>query len=340
MKRKVYFKTPDRNHEQNKKRVEKIISEITATLCFIIIGITLLLLFKSTDKEADSQILRFGTICFFADVVFSVLIANYLENRCPHGIHNGHLISNGGCKCPQCQEEYVRIQLEKGVHLEYEEKQKQEQVEIIRKERERKKQLKNDYDTAFSKAEESKRRILLSSTEIINKLTPFEFEDYIAKLLKELGYENIVQTPYQNDGGKDIICDYQGSKVFIECKHYKSDNTISRPYLQKLFAAMTENDVSNGIFITTSSFSSEAIKYGKQFGIRTIDGKELAGIITKTYQQNNFSTEYSLPCPECGKKVTFSYLDKPFVRRCSNGHMVKGVSDIQLFPKEKPVGKY
>ena len=103
--------------------------------------------------------------------------------------------------------------------------------------------------------------------------------------------------------------------------------------MQKLFAAMTENNVEKGIFITTSSFSSAAIDYGRKYHIRTIDGEELARIVAKNQPKKQFPIEYSLPCPKCGLPVKFAYLNNPTTVTCPNGHNVDSIPDIPMFPK-------
>lgn len=252
------------------------------------------------------------------------LILYYTNNKCPHGTFKGTVVRNGKCKCEKCQLEYTQ-------RIQAIEKERQESI--------RKKELEDCYKKELANAKKIKREMLLSSSSIIASLSPFEFEDYIADLLQKVGFEKIQQTPYRNDGGKDIICYYKDNKYYVECKHYGINNKISRPLMQKLFAAMTEDNVAKGIFITTSSFSTEAIEYGKKHHIRTIDGDELAHIISTYQPQKEYPTNYYLHCPKCGEAVEFEFHGGLTTITCSNGHIVEGVSDIQLFPKRQKVYK-
>ena len=253
-------------------------------------------------------------------IVVFFFVQFFAKKRCPHGVYNGEKIKSGTCKCPKCQEENIL---------------RRQEYEENRKKIEHQNQLEAQYKKQLSAAIKMKREILLSSSSTLADLSPFDFEDYMAELLKKLGYNNIIQTPYSNDGGKDIICSYEGKTYYVECKHYNKSNKVSRPQLQKLFAAMTEDSVNNGIFVTTSSFTLEALEYGQKYHIRTIDGNELAEIIAKQFTIYDYPVEYTLPCPKCGCEVAYRYLDEPTSKACPNGHIVNSIPSISLFPKKK-----
>ena len=50
-------------------------------------------------------------------------------------------------------------------------------------------------------------------------------------------------------------------KLLVECKHYDPDSRVGRPVLQKLFAAMTEEEADGGIFVTNGGFAKTAFEY-------------------------------------------------------------------------------
>lgn len=67
-----------------------------------------------------------------------------------------------------------------------------------------------------------------------------------------------------HDGGIDgvIFEDRLGlSKIYIQAKRYDQKNTIGRQILQSFVGAM--QDVQKGVFITTSTFTKEAINYAE-----------------------------------------------------------------------------
>ena len=106
--------------------------------------------------------------------------------------------------------------------------------------------------------------------ELIRDITHREFEELIAELFKEKGFE-VELTKRTRDGGKDIIAistdiiaisiDKLGTrlKYFIECKHYSETNKITVDLVRQLHGVKNIKDGPNKvIFVTTSSFTSDA----------------------------------------------------------------------------------
>lgn len=103
---------------------------------------------------------------------------------------------------------------------------------------------------------------------------PSDFEIFCADLFRFMGFSAKV-TSRTNDGGFDIAMSKDGYSYIVECKCFAPEHPIGRPLLQKLVGANAVQHADYLIFITTSSFSSPAVKYGRQFGIWLIDGARL-----------------------------------------------------------------
>lgn len=157
----------------------------------------------------------------------------------------------------------------------------------------------------------------------IKSLSPKAFEDLTAALFRRMGYK-VKQTPYSNDGGKDAFAEKNGIQYLIECKHYKEDAKISRPLLQKLYAAMNENHIQHGIYVATCSYTQTAIEYGQQFHIELIDISRLLSLLRKYYNPQT-DERYEICCKECGEIVTFKLFDDTESKMCSRGHVVANV---------------
>lgn len=92
-------------------------------------------------------------------------------------------------------------------------------------------------------------------------LTSREFEEFMAQLYNNLGYDAEL-TKTTRDGGKDIILrkpDILGDMVFyVECKQYNAKNKVGIDIIQR-FAGIIEMDkINGGIIATTSFFSKDA----------------------------------------------------------------------------------
>lgn len=113
--------------------------------------------------------------------------------------------------------------------------------------------------------------------QFIRELSWREFEEFIRELFNSLGYRATV-TNYGPDGGKDIIMERDGIKVFAQCKHWKSDNVgvaIAREMVGVLEA---EPEFKHVFLVTSGKFSNDAVLYSHRTSDRLtlMDGKMIA----------------------------------------------------------------
>ncbi len=117
--------------------------------------------------------------------------------------------------------------------------------------------------------------------------TPQFFERLVLDLLLKMGYGDSLSdagmvTKFSHDDGIDGIIkeDKLGlDKIYIQAKRYATSNMIGKPQIQQFVGALDEQKANKGVFITTSSYSSEARKYAEEKAskkIVLIDGRELA----------------------------------------------------------------
>ena len=120
----------------------------------------------------------------------------------------------------------------------------------------------------------------------VKECSPEFFEKLVIDLLLKMGYggsrsdagKAIGQT---GDGGIDGIIheDRLGlDNIYIQAKRW-DDTTVGQPEIQKFVGAMAGRHGGKGVFITTSSFSQNAIKYAatvQGMRIKLIDGRDLA----------------------------------------------------------------
>lgn len=145
----------------------------------------------------------------------------------------------------------------------------------------------------------------------IHNNSPFFFEKMVLDLLVSMGYggsriEASQATKKSGDEGIDGIIneDRLGlDRIYIQAKRWK-DTTVGRPEIQKFVGALAGQGATKGVFITTSTFSKEAIEYANNAGnvrIVLIDGEQLAqymiefniGVsIESTYEVKRIDTDY------------------------------------------------
>lgn len=114
---------------------------------------------------------------------------------------------------------------------------------------------------------------------LVYRLTPHEFEIWCSEYLSKLGFTNILLLPLGPDGGKDIICEKDSQKFYVECKRYSINNSISTFHIEKLLGAMIADNINNGIIITTGCISDDVkstlSKINKPYNIKIISSSEL-----------------------------------------------------------------
>ena len=94
-------------------------------------------------------------------------------------------------------------------------------------------------------------------------------------------------TPKVNDGGYDLILHKDKEKSIVECKCYALRHSVGRPLVQKLVGANQIAQADKIIFITTSFFSKEAIKYANEINVELIDGEKLLNLTQKYFNENS-----------------------------------------------------
>lgn len=128
--------------------------------------------------------------------------------------------------------------------------------------------------------------------DLLNKivsLSPAFFERLVVELLVKMGYGGSIKDAGKaigksGDEGIDgtIKEDKLGLDViYIQAKKWAPGNVVGRPDLHKFVGALAGQGAKKGVFITTSSFTKEAIDYmpRNETKIVLIDGEQLAQLI-------------------------------------------------------------
>ncbi len=176
--------------------------------------------------------------------------------------------------------------------IEYEEKKKQ-LAEITKKIDD----LKYEANNIIQNLQQKQKTMSKTTIEYIDNLNGLEFEDYIADLLKKLGYVNVVKTPASGDFGIDVIAEKDNIKYAIQCKNYS--NVLGNKCVQEAFSGKQFYNCHVGIVITNSTFTKHAKEQAEKNGILLWDRKKLIELLgqLKTDNEeipNNISTSYQI----------------------------------------------
>jgi restriction system protein len=148
-------------------------------------------------------------------------------------------------------------------------------------------------DQAYQRIRKDLAAELLSK---VLELSPAFFERLVVELLVKMGYGGSIQDAGKavgRSGDEGIDGTIKEDKlgldiIYIQAKRWKPGNIVGRPEIQKFVGALAGQGAKKGIFITTSSFTREALDYSprNETKIVLIDGAHLAQLMI----------DYSLGC--------------------------------------------
>ncbi|MFN4336288.1 MAG: restriction endonuclease [Candidatus Nitrosocaldus sp.] len=131
------------------------------------------------------------------------------------------------------------------------------------------------------KRRKSKERLKRLTLERLKSMDPKEFEYVVADMLRTMGYRDVRVIGGSGDLAVDITAKHGKDKVVIQCKRY-TGKKVTSPELQMFIGMMlTEYKATKGIYVTTSSFTQDAVELARRHGIELWDGDRLAEIISR-----------------------------------------------------------
>ncbi|WP_213367260.1 restriction endonuclease [Mesobacillus boroniphilus] len=121
----------------------------------------------------------------------------------------------------------------------------------------------------------------------IDNMDGFEFEKYIAELLKNLEFGRAIVTKKSGDFGADIIVfDKNHEKVAVQCKRYGIKNLVGVDALQQIHSAMGYFDCQKAMVITNSNFSKPAYQMAQKLEVELWNRKTLKEKIASLKKEN------------------------------------------------------
>lgn len=142
--------------------------------------------------------------------------------------------------------------------------------------------------------------------ERLKQVSPGRFEVIVLDVLHRLGYgasrEDLQRVGGTGDGGIDgvISLDKLGlEKVYVQAKRWQS--SVGRPELQAFYGALAGQKAKRGVFITTSTYTSQASEFAKSVeGMVLVDGERLVylmmdhevGVASRELRLPKLDTDY------------------------------------------------
>lgn len=121
--------------------------------------------------------------------------------------------------------------------------------------------------------------------------SPSFFERVIVDLLVAMGYggtrrDAARQLGRSGDGGVDGVINEDPlglDRVYVQAKRYAPGNSVGRPEVQAFVGSLVGLGANKGVFVTTSTFSAQALEFVRHLSQRVIliDGPQLAALMTE-----------------------------------------------------------
>jgi len=153
------------------------------------------------------------------------------------------------------------------------------------------------------------------SLALLQEIEWHRFENVAVAYEKALGRDARL-TDFGADGGIDIKVFEAGTAQLTrigQCKAYASKDWVGVNLIREFFGVMAHLNVSQGVFYTTSSFTSDAVAFAQGKPLELVDGATLVGRIKQlelAAQIRLFEVavegDYTTPtCASCGIKMVF-----------------------------------
>jgi len=109
------------------------------------------------------------------------------------------------------------------------------------------------------------------------------FEKLVADYFRAKGYSASI-TRSGSDRGIDVIAESKTERIAIQIKHYKPENKVGRPTVQKTAAMLAANQATKVIILTSSQFTDPAVKEAHQYNgqVKLVNGQEFANLLSDT----------------------------------------------------------
>jgi restriction system protein len=121
--------------------------------------------------------------------------------------------------------------------------------------------------------EESDVLSVLDSRPNLMELNPYEFENLVANLFNNLGYETKLTRSHKDGGVDAIVFDTRpvtGGKLVVQAKRYRHAVGVSA--VRDLYGTMVHEGANKGILVTTSGYGPDSFLFCKDKPIELIDG--------------------------------------------------------------------
>lgn len=133
----------------------------------------------------------------------------------------------------------------------------------------------------------------------VMNLSPREFEEFIEDIFRKKWFETVIGK-WTKDWWVDVTATLDNIKFIIQCKHYSENNKIWSPVIQQLNGVIVEgSELPWRIFVTTSSFTADAVSEAKKSGMELWDKDYIINYLKSSNIETEKQKEDYWICENC-----------------------------------------
>lgn len=141
--------------------------------------------------------------------------------------------------------------------------------------------------------------------ESLRALSWLDFERLVGEAYRRQGYVVEEAGGSAPDGGIDLMLHRQGTKTIVQCKRWRSAQ-VGVSLIREFFGVTVSENAARGIFVTTGTYTPDALGFARGKPLELVDGEALAKLV-RGVQAAQSAQEVALPaaptCPKCGGEM-------------------------------------
>jgi len=113
-------------------------------------------------------------------------------------------------------------------------------------------------------------------------LSPSEFEQLVAEMLRYQGYTDVQVSGGAGDLGADVTArlPQSGGLVVVQCKRYAPGRRVGSPEIQQFIGMVyTHHEAQQAIYVSSGGFTEPAIELAQQHDVELIDADRLQQLL-------------------------------------------------------------
>lgn len=121
------------------------------------------------------------------------------------------------------------------------------------------------YDEVYAEYEKAE-YLLEYNREKIKRMSPRDFEIFVADIFKKLGFSVKITQPTR-DGGKDIIVtksDPIPYTLIVECKHWSENHKVNVSVVRSVYGVQMAMQANQSVIVTSSKFTKDARAFAEE----------------------------------------------------------------------------